>query len=300
MNKKTILLLVIILGNGFLNCKKGSNDSTISNSVENKAQTNSSSQFVKLVMADGGLNIRETPRLDGKIVFLIPKYSLLDMIETVGEEVTVKDKKGKWMNVRFGDKSGYVYGAYLTNAILEESRESPEGNYYYTFFSLPDYGSEDPSDCRVNYMQSGCLVVVYKTGTGQIVNAFTDIVVQEWLDKNQLAATWSIGDAGYGGQGVKALNIFTKAETDIWKQELQMKIGEEDSTQESESICLKTYCFDLKKNPDVISQIKSTRGLKFYSSGTYNENTKSYSTQISIGENKSILFIPEKNIVIEN
>ena len=78
-------------------------------------------------------------------------------------------------------------------------------------------------------------------------------------------------------------------------------MGEDDvAAQEKESICLKTYCFDLKKNPDLIGQIKSTTGLKFYSVGTYVENNKSYSTEIPFGENKSILFIPEKNVVIEN
>ena len=295
MNYKIITLVLISLVLG--NCKKGTSNSSDGNSNQNTG----SNQFVRIVMAEGGLNIRETPMLDGKISFLIPKYSLIEVLEEVGEELEVKDKKGKWTKIQFGDKSGYAFGGYLTRAILEESRENPVGNYYYTFYSLPDYGQTEPSDCRANYMQAGCLVVVYKTGTHQVVNAFTDTLVQEWFDKNQLAACWSIGDAGYSGQGVRVINIFSKVETDIWNQESQVKMGEDDvAAQEKESICLKTYCFDLKKNPDLIGQIKSTTGLKFYSVGTYVENNKSYSTEIPFGENKSILFIPEKNVVIEN
>ena len=43
--------------------------------------------------------------LDGKISFLIPKYSLIEVLEEVGEELEVKDKKGKWTKIQFGDKS---------------------------------------------------------------------------------------------------------------------------------------------------------------------------------------------------
>ena len=73
---------------------------------------------------------------------------------------------------------------------------------------------------------------------------------------------------------------------------------EDDQSEESDKLCLKNFCFDLKKNPNVIAQIKSTRGLKYYEPGQYQGSANEYSTEIQIGTNETIIFFPAKNIVL--
>lgn len=296
MEKFLFYGLIIIILVAFGNCKK--KVSNYGNTDFHPQYNPASVQTTKIVMADGGLNARDVPSLEGKVAFLIPKYSMIEPTEEVGEEIEIKDKKGKWAKVQFGDKTGYVFGGYLVKAIIEGSEKNMEGSYYYTFYSTPEYGKEEPTNCMANYMQAGCLVVVYKTSNDQPVNAFTDTVVNGWIDKYHLATSWSIGDAGYGGNGIKSMNIHTKAETEIWRMDSQAKIGDDDTTEESERLCLKNICFDIKKDPDVIAQIKSNRNLKFYEPGQYQGSANEYFAEIQINPNDTIIFYPGKNAVV--
>jgi hypothetical protein len=290
--KNTILLLIFICF-GIVFCKKAiTNQSTLG------FQNSNSVRKGKLVIAEGGLNVRENPALDAKAAFLLPNYSFLDEFEEVGEEIEVKDKKGKWTKISYEGNTGYVFGGYLTNSTLDYSEANPTNTYYYIFFSTPEYGANEPTDCTSNYMQAGCLVVVYKTSNKQPINAFTNTVVNGWIDKDHLATSWSIGDAGYGGEGIRSNNIHTKEEIDIWRRDSQAKIVEDDGAEETDKLCLKKFCYDLKKNPNVISQIKATRGLKFYEQGQYSGSANEYSTEIQIGTNETIIFFPGKNIVL--
>lgn len=288
------IILIILLEFG--NCKQKINK--YGNTDFHPHLNPASRQTTKIVMADGGLNARDVPSLEGKVAFLIPKYSMIEPTEEVGEEIEIKDKKGKWAKVQFGDKTGYVFGGYLVNAIIEGSEKNNEGSYYFIFYSTPAQGNTELTDCMNNYMQAGCLVVVYKASNDQPVNAFTDTVVNGWIDKDHLATSWSIGDAGYGGDGIKSINIHTKDSYDIYRRDSQMKMGEGDGIEESDRLCLKSYCFDLKKNPDVIAQIKSTKGLKLFEVGQYQAVNNEYATEIQLGQNDTIVFFPGKNVVM--
>lgn len=289
------ILLLAFMSIGIVYCKK---EKTNQPNQANPGQNTNSTRQGKLVIADGGLNVRENPALDAKVSYLLPNYSFLEDFEEEGETIEVKDKKGKWTKVNFEGNTGYVFGGYLTNSTLHDSSSDPTGTHFYNFYSTPEPGSEYPTDCTSNYMQSGCLVVVYKTNNNRPVNAFTDTVVNGWIDKDHLATSWSIGDAGYGGNGIKARNIHTKEETEIWRRDSHDKIMEDDQSEESDKLCLKNFCFDLKKNPNVIAQIKSTRGLKYYEPGQYQGSANEYSTEIQIGTNETIIFFPAKNIVL--
>ena len=291
VTKKTILFLAIAILT-IVGCKKETINQT------NTSSDTPSSQTGKLVIAEGGLNARENPDLAAKVVFLLPNYSFLEEFEEVGEEIEVKDKKGKWTRISYEGNTGYVFGGYLTNSTLDNSESNPNNTYYYNFFSTPEPGIEYPTNCAGNFKQFGCLVVVYKTSNKQPINAITNTVVNGWIDKDHLATSWSIGDAGYGGNGVKSFNIHNNEEIEIWRRDSQEKFAEDDGLEESDKLCLKTFCYDLKKNPNAIAQIKSTRGLKFYEPGQYSGSANEYSTEIHIGTNEAIIFFPGKNIVL--
>lgn len=295
MKNKLILILFTLLALLVLtaSCKKGS-----SSSKSNRKNTHELNEARWIVMANGGLNARETPDLEGKIAFLIPKFALVDPIEEVGETIEINNRTGKWTHINYGDKSGFVFGAYLTKSIVHYTKESPDNSYYYTFYSLPEPGQTEPTYCWNNFKQQGCLVVIYKSGTNQVVNSFTDTTAGEWIDSGKIETSWSIGDAGYGGNGVNAYDIHTKQTTPLWKMESTVKF---DNINEkvSESICLKNTCFDLLKNPDLIEQIKSNSDFKYYKSGRYEIKEDVYKTEIKWKDDKTITFIPDENIVIE-
>ncbi len=85
------IILVTLLG--FFACRK-----KIGNygNTEMYPQLNPASpQITSIVIAEGGLNARDVPSQEGKVAFLIPNYSMVEPSEEVGEEMEIKNKKGK-------------------------------------------------------------------------------------------------------------------------------------------------------------------------------------------------------------
>lgn len=70
------------------------------------------------VIALSGLNMRAEASLTEKPVAKIPYGSEVQLILEKREEVTVGWMKGFWAEVRYGDKTGYVYSPYLTHLPL--------------------------------------------------------------------------------------------------------------------------------------------------------------------------------------
>lgn len=68
----------------------------------------------RVVQADGGLRMRGTPDLTGKVLLLIPDASEVTMVEE-GAMAEVGGKKGRWVRVRFGNLTGWVFGAFLSD-----------------------------------------------------------------------------------------------------------------------------------------------------------------------------------------
>lgn len=287
---KVFIVFIILIFN-LIQCKK---------EVPVQAEGKPEESAVKYIaVAEGGLNIREVPELNGKVVHLVPNYSLIELLEEVGSTLNINDKEGKWAKVRHDGKSGYAFSGYISKAKIVNTQQNQDNSYYYTLYSLSSSTEDNNYDCTTNYMNFGCLVVVYKSDSNGAVNAFDSLVAENWIDKTHLAESWSIGDAGYGGSGIRSVDIFTKNATDIWKMESAVMIESEKNELEYERICLKNTCFDTKKNPDIISQLKTNRAIKYYNPGDYKETISSYISEIPIGENDFIIYIPDKNVVIK-
>jgi uncharacterized protein YgiM (DUF1202 family) len=69
---------------------------------------------VRTVISKGGLRLRDTPDQKGEIITVIPEGEKVEMIEVTGEELTIAGTSGKWSRIRWRDKSGWVFGGFLT------------------------------------------------------------------------------------------------------------------------------------------------------------------------------------------
>jgi hypothetical protein len=103
MRIKRILLLFLVLI-FFVFCSK-----------ENETKVS----MIKYINAEGGLKMRDLPDANGKVVTLIPNASEVSVIKETGSEIEISGKKGKWTEVSYTNKTGWVFGGFL-------SKEKPE------------------------------------------------------------------------------------------------------------------------------------------------------------------------------
>ncbi|HNX58316.1 MAG TPA: SH3 domain-containing protein [Spirochaetota bacterium] len=94
MNKMTVLFLLVLIGGG--------------------CAVYGESSRIGYVVAPNGLNIRKKPALSAGKIVLIP---YLDKIEVIDKTDTFSDVDGVldyWLKVRYGNKSGYIFGGYVS------------------------------------------------------------------------------------------------------------------------------------------------------------------------------------------
>lgn len=70
-----------------------------------------------IVNAAPGLNLRQLPKIDAPIVIMIPQGDYAEVVP--GEETpdVVNGRKGSWLQIRYRDKTGYAFDAFLERAM---------------------------------------------------------------------------------------------------------------------------------------------------------------------------------------
>ncbi len=66
------------------------------------------------VKAKGGLRMRNKPSTDGELIIVIPEREEVRINEESGDILTISGSKGRWTRVEYEDKSGWVFGGFLT------------------------------------------------------------------------------------------------------------------------------------------------------------------------------------------
>jgi hypothetical protein len=59
------------------------------------------------------LKIRQEPTQTAKQIGLAPKGSTLELLEEIGDEITISGATGKWSKVKYKGKTGYAFGGFL-------------------------------------------------------------------------------------------------------------------------------------------------------------------------------------------
>jgi hypothetical protein len=69
-----------------------------------------------------GLNLRPSPDLNGKVVTLIPEAETVQiLIVDKSKRAVINGFPDYWMNIKYGNFTGWVFGAYISNVkILSE------------------------------------------------------------------------------------------------------------------------------------------------------------------------------------
>jgi hypothetical protein len=68
---------------------------------------------VKQVVPAEGLNLRDAPAVNGKIIGLIPRGGAVTVLGETGDEVKLLGRTGRWTRVRWEGKTGWVFGGLL-------------------------------------------------------------------------------------------------------------------------------------------------------------------------------------------
>ena len=114
-------------------------------------KANSIDEPERTVIAISGLNLRATPTIDGEIIARVP---YLDQVALLSEAVSPTDTlgtvnygdhvhdvwtdhiMGEWVKVKYQDKEGYVFNAYLMYDRWEEPLQTEECQYAISFDGL--------------------------------------------------------------------------------------------------------------------------------------------------------------------
>jgi len=93
----------------------------------------------KYIAAKSGLNLRSDPGKSSKIVTLIPFGSKVSVEKSDGNEIFLDGRYGKWVNIKFGDKTGWVFSGFLCD--FEPDTVIKIVNNYYKEQCKKSYGA---------------------------------------------------------------------------------------------------------------------------------------------------------------
>jgi uncharacterized protein YgiM (DUF1202 family) len=73
----------------------------------------------KYINAYSGLNMRESPGLDGEVILSIPYNSEVEVISTRDEVLEIDSKTGVWVRITYKNQIGWVFSGYLMEEPME-------------------------------------------------------------------------------------------------------------------------------------------------------------------------------------
>lgn len=75
---------------------------------------------IGLVKAENGLNIRASASSSGEVLALIPADSSVEIVSQNGPEETIGSKTANWIQVKYGEHLGWVWGGFVEVNIPSE------------------------------------------------------------------------------------------------------------------------------------------------------------------------------------
>ncbi|MCL1865314.1 MAG: SH3 domain-containing protein [Spirochaetes bacterium] len=87
----------------------------------------------KYVAPKSGLNLRSNPDKSSKIITLIPFGAKVTIEKSEGDEIFLDGRYGKWVNVKYDNKTGWVFGGFLCD-FKPDTVIKPVVDYYMNYF----------------------------------------------------------------------------------------------------------------------------------------------------------------------
>ena len=66
------------------------------------------------VTAEPGLRMRKSPSIKSNRICTIPFEEEVILLEEIGKKITISERTGRWSKVKWKDKTGWVFGGFLT------------------------------------------------------------------------------------------------------------------------------------------------------------------------------------------
>ena len=83
----------------------------------------------KFVAAKSGLNLRSDPGKSSKVLSSVPYGSKVTVEKSEGDEIFLDGRYGKWVNVKYGNKTGWVFSGFLCD-FEPDTVKKPVADYY--------------------------------------------------------------------------------------------------------------------------------------------------------------------------
>jgi SH3-like domain-containing protein len=109
------------------------------------------------VTTEAGLQMREKPDINAKKIDTIPYTDQVKILEEKGVNITISGATGKWCKVEWKDKTGWVFGGFLSN-IEPEKKTNITLNYF-----IGNWNDMDP-DCMDGECGGDLYISFYKDG----------------------------------------------------------------------------------------------------------------------------------------
>lgn len=69
------------------------------------------------IIAEGGLQMMDVPDISGYKITVISKGQIVELLEESGEMITISGTTGKWSRVKWKNKTGWVFGGFLSTDV---------------------------------------------------------------------------------------------------------------------------------------------------------------------------------------
>ncbi len=69
------------------------------------------------IISKGGLRMRDAPDISGTKIGVIPRGEIVELLEESGETITISGATGKWSRVKWKNKTGWVFGGFLSTDV---------------------------------------------------------------------------------------------------------------------------------------------------------------------------------------
>ncbi|OJJ15088.1 hypothetical protein BKI52_40190 [marine bacterium AO1-C] len=112
----------------------------------NKSGEKNSLGEAATVNAPSGLTLRSTPKTEGEQVTLIPNKEAVTILDKNGPGATIDGKSGSWYKIKYKEKEGYVFSAFLsmggTNTSKGEEQSEEQKVFDSNKYTIPEAEDE--------------------------------------------------------------------------------------------------------------------------------------------------------------
>lgn len=130
----------------FASCGGGGKENSTDGGGNNNEIGKTSLGEAATVNTPSGLTMRAEPKTDGEQVTLVPNKEAVTILDKNGPGATIGGKSGSWYKVKYKDKEGYVFSAFLSMGAADSSKSNDETDKKEAFdpdkYTLPESESQ--------------------------------------------------------------------------------------------------------------------------------------------------------------